>query len=289
MQNIAVLLTCFNRKAKTLNALRSLKIAQHAYHEEIKLIVHLTDDGSTDGTSDAIQNTFPEVKILKGSGSLFWAGGMRNSWQDALKGNYDGFLLINDDTNVYENLFSQLQQTHEFCINTYGQSGIYIGSTQDPESKVITYGGAILTNKFLYKYNLLTPNSEIQECHLGNANIMLVTANVVSEIGILSDGYTHGIADYDYTLKAIKRNIPVLITPNYVGNCIDDSEDIYKSFPNMTFRERIDLMKNPLGLDWKSYLLFMKRHFPLRVPFVAASMILKVILPNFYVKNLRNR
>lgn len=64
---IAVLLTCFNRKNKTLACLKSLFGIIPNCH------VYLVDDKSTDGTSEAIKQNFPQVKIIKGDGNLFGA------------------------------------------------------------------------------------------------------------------------------------------------------------------------------------------------------------------------
>jgi len=72
---IAVLITCFNRKAKTLESLRLL-FAQDL-PPDVSLQVYLVDDGSTDGTGEAIAQTYPQVTILSGTGSLFWNGGMK--------------------------------------------------------------------------------------------------------------------------------------------------------------------------------------------------------------------
>lgn len=286
---IAVLLTCFNRKEKTLNALENLMQALNTVSKNINLKIYLTDDGSTDGTGDAVKEKYPEATVLQGNGNLFWAGGMRNSWKEALKGNYDAYLLLNDDTNVFTNVFQELLITHEYSLNHFGTPGIYLGSTYDAKTKKISYGGAKLTNKFMFKYHFLTPNGKFQNCELGNANIMLVPKEVVEEIGILSEGYIHGVADYDYTLKAINKNIPVLTTPEYSGTCTDDHSDIYTDFSKKTFSERLALLKNPLALDFKSNFNLMLRHFPLRVPFVLFSAGLKLFFPSFYVKGLRNR
>ena len=101
MNKLAVLLTCFNRKDKTIASLTALYKAFHESSDGWDMSVYLTDDGSTDGTSDAVSKNFPQVRVLKGDGALYWAGGMRNSWSEALKEDYDAYLLLNDDTNVY--------------------------------------------------------------------------------------------------------------------------------------------------------------------------------------------
>ncbi|WP_105000896.1 glycosyltransferase family protein [Aureicoccus marinus] len=183
------------------------------------------------------------------------------------KGTYDGYLLLNDDTNVYPNLFGQLNLTESLCETNYGKKGIYIGSTQDPISKKLSYGGAVITNKWLYKFKKRIPNGEIQSCELGNANILYSSKEVVDKIGTLSDGYKHGIADFDYTLRAVKQNIPVMVMPDFNGTCENDHRSMYHNFENKPLKQRIEYLYHPLGVDFSSRLKFMWRFFPYRYPF----------------------
>ncbi|SMC54845.1 glycosyltransferase family 2 protein [Cellulophaga tyrosinoxydans] len=290
MLNIAILLTCFNRKAKTLAALNTLKEAIKIVEQNCKITVYLTDDGSTDGTSEAVALNFPEVKILLGTGTMYWAGGMRNSWNEALKGNYDGYLLLNDDTELFNNVFKVLIETHEYCLSNYKKGGIYIGSTQDKKTSKLSYGGNIFTNRNKGKYVKVIPNEkEPQKCELGNANIMYVDQSVIKEIGILSDGFVHGLADFDYTLKAIKKGIPVLVAPYYLGFCTNDHGDKYSKFVNSSLIERLKFLYNPIGLDFKSHLQYMKNNFPLRLPVVFFMGYFKVLFPMYYVKKILKR
>ena len=94
IRTIAVLLTCYNRKDKTLACLKQLYDSKFASAIHFEMDVYLTDDGSDDGSGAAIKENFPDVIIISGNGKLFWAGGMRNSWNEALKKHYDGFLLL---------------------------------------------------------------------------------------------------------------------------------------------------------------------------------------------------
>ncbi len=283
VNQIAVLLTCFNRKEKTLSALEHFKVAT-SLHPNLTFDIYLTDDGSTDGTGPAVKKRFPEVTILEGTGDLYWAGGMRQSWATALRSKYDAFLLLNDDTNLFKTSLDQLLNTHKTCLEQYNSSGIYLGSTKDNQTGEFTYGGARFENRYLFKYSFLIPNGQVQNCELGNANIMMVTKEVVDEIGQLSDGYRHGVADYDYTLKAMKRKIPILIAPEYCGTCTKDHDDVYASFAKKTFKERLKTLVHPLGLDFYSNLLLMRRHFPLRVPGVIFAAGLKLLFPQLYIK-----
>ena len=102
MQTIAVLLTVFNRKDKTLECLKRLysQLPINGYQVD----VYLTDDGCTDGTSEAVASQFPEVHIIQGSGNLYWNRGMYAAWREAAKNDYDYYLWLNDDTYVYSNM-----------------------------------------------------------------------------------------------------------------------------------------------------------------------------------------
>ncbi len=286
MHQIAVLLTCFNRKEKTLKALKNLYSAYDIIKISIGITIYLTDDGSTDGTGDAVSEKFPEVNILQGNGELYWAGGMRNSWNEALKKGYDGYLLLNDDTMVFSELFESLLDTHGRCVKQYGCAGIYIGSTRDGKTQKLTYGGSVFTNRFMAHSKRLEPNDNLQECELGNANIMLVSKYVVDRIGILSGAYIHGLADYDYTLMAVRKKIPVLIAPDFLGECTNDNKNPYSTFHTLTIAQRIKVLYNPLGLDFRSNLQFMKRNFIYRLPLVFLAGWLKVLFPKIYLKRL---
>jgi len=282
---VAILYTCFNRKDKTLSSLKHLYEALDNSKQHISISVYLTDDNSSDGTSKAVTSQFSEVKILKGDGELFWAGGMRNSWGEALKRDYDAYLLLNDDTETFSSLFNELLETHSYSIEKYGKGGIYIGSTKDKQTQKLSYGGAIFTNKIMAKYIKVIPNGQTpQECELGNANIMMVHKDVVSKIGILSKGYVHGLADFDYTLKAGKTDIPIIITPNYLGNCTNDHSDKYQKFSKLSLVKRWKMLHNPIGLDFKSQLIYMKNNFPYRFPFVFIMGYFKVLFPTIYVR-----
>ena len=95
----AVLITCHNRKPKTLACLTALFNQEPS--PDVTIDVYLVDDGSTDGTTEEVHQTYPQVKILQGDGSLFWNGGMRKAFAEALKQDYDYYLWLNDDTVLY--------------------------------------------------------------------------------------------------------------------------------------------------------------------------------------------
>ena len=70
MKSIAVLLTVFNRKDKTLQSLE--RLYKLLPLDDIQVDVYLTDDGCTDGTPEALTEYFPQVntRIQQASAKL---------------------------------------------------------------------------------------------------------------------------------------------------------------------------------------------------------------------------
>ena len=71
MKTILALATCFNRKETTVRAINVLTNGNH----ELSLDFIITDDGSSDGTSEALKQ-FSNVTVLHGDGNLYYTGGM---------------------------------------------------------------------------------------------------------------------------------------------------------------------------------------------------------------------
>jgi hypothetical protein len=83
MTEIAVIMTAHNRREKTLACLRSLMAAtEHA--TDVAYHVFLVDDGSTDGTSEAVAALALPLTIIRGDGDLYWNRGMVRAWESAM-------------------------------------------------------------------------------------------------------------------------------------------------------------------------------------------------------------
>jgi len=277
-QHIAVLLTCHNRKEKTLACLTSLYAAELPDGYDFE--VYLVDDGCTDGTGEAISIKFPSINIVEGDGNLYWAGGMRLAWKTAMKvQNYDAYLLINDDVILGADFLHNFIDTEKFSIVTTGMKGIYTGATREKNSDKITYGGArIKSNHIIATFENLNPTQYPQPCDMANANILWVGKEVINKIGIFDERFTHGIADYDYSLSARKNDIPVFLAPNICGVCTDDHGNNWMS-SEVPLKKRIGYLKSPTGLAYKEYLYYIRKHFPLYFPCSFALLWLKVLFP----------
>ncbi len=280
---IAVLLTTYNRESKTINCLRSLNNAILPFSWEYN--VFITDDNSSDQTVNSIISNFPNINIVVSKNNLYWARGMNESWKRALIDlKYDAFLLLNDDVILFKNFWFDIKSTHDYCLKHNKVDGIYVSSTLDPLNKNISYGGSILIKSFLrIKTQIVIPSIIPTTCQLANANILFVTLNVVKKIGILDDKYIHGIADYDYSLNAISKNIKIYVTPNYGGNCINDHDSNWLS-SSYSLKERIEYLYSPKGLSYNEYCYYLFKHFTFYAPYGIFMLWMKTLFPIFWDK-----
>lgn len=293
--NIAIILTCHNRKDKTVGCLKSLRGAIAHYNEIhsdrdcIFFEIFLTDDGCTDGTADAVSVLFSSkhLQVVKGDGNLYWAGGMRKAWEESRRNHslWDFYLLLNDDTVLFNSAFDQLIEAHEYALKNYGKSGIYSGICCDAENRnETTYGGDVWVNRLTARSRRLEPTGKPQVCDMTNANILLVSKDIVDRIGIFCEGYQHAIADYDYSIQAKKHGIPVLVTAKFCGECSNDhgnQSDLAKKIISMTLKERKVYYRHPLHSN-NDYLLFIRRNAPLRYPLVILGRFFNVYFPKYY-------
>ena len=91
---IGVAIAAHNRVDRTRECLESLRASTC----EAELLVVLVDDGSTDGTAEVVSGEFPEVKLLSGDGSLWWAGATNPAIAECLQHRCDYVLLLNQDS-----------------------------------------------------------------------------------------------------------------------------------------------------------------------------------------------
>lgn len=273
MNRIATILTCHNRCAKTVASLKSLVASLNKYNnennEQIYIEVFLTDDGCTDCTVSKVNKYFASiipVHIIPGDGNRFWAGGMRDAWSEAQKQEWDYYLLLNDDTVVKDNVFSELLNTHIYCLEHYSKEGVYSGITCIPGDETqITYGGEMFGPINFYANQAFT----LQIIHRCVIYSMLIFCWYHSPLFIILEYSTISMLMALRTMiiqwKQEYHDIPVLITANVCGECENDHPDadvVEKVFRKMSLLERIHFFKNPLHSS-SDYLYFVRRfaHF----------------------------
>lgn len=256
---IATLITCHNRKAKTLVCLASLY--QNPLPEDYLQDVFLVDDGSTDGTEQAVREYFPQVNVIRGDGGLYWNGGMRLAFSAAMEKGFDYYLWLNDDTLLYPTALNSLIATSGELQTKHGKSVIVVGSTQDANDGRLTYGGVIRPNKWkTLFFKLVTPQDVPVECETMNGNCVLIPRAIAKVVGNLEKEFAHAMGDLDYGLRARYAGFSVWVMAGFAGTCSNNAATGSFNDASLSISARMRKMMQPKGLPPSSWRVFTQRH-----------------------------
>jgi GT2 family glycosyltransferase len=280
-RRIAVLMTCHNRRVKTIACLNTL--FNQELDEKCQLFVYLVDDGCTDGTGKAVRAQFSDVKILQGDGSLYWCGGMRVAWVEAMKNDYDYYLWLNDDTILFPNAINILFKTAQHKIKDNSGVGIFVGSIWDKKRECHSYGGHVqIRKKNPFDLRRVIPADVPLPCDTFNGNCVLIASQAAISLGNLSSEFTHGIADTDYGLRARKAGIPCWVAPGYLGICSINYESNDWANPELPMAKRWKLLHSPKGIPPREWIILTKRHAGYRWPIFVVKLYLRCLFPKVW-------
>lgn len=253
MVRIAAVMTCFNRRDKTLACLESLQ-RQHGHDAEI--IPYVVDDGSTDGTGEAVAREHPEAIVLSGDGSLFWGGGMRLALERAFAdGGYDYYLWLNDDIDLDDDAVARLLAAARELEQRGQSSAVVVGSMRDPITGAVTYGGRHRpSRRRRSRYEVLQPpTEEPAPSETMNGNLVLVPAAVAARVGNVDPSFRQQWGDQDYGLRTRAAGGSVWVAPGTFGACPRNPEAVYGQRPLGAELRSLTSVKQLPPRDWATF------------------------------------
>lgn len=269
MKSLAVLMTCHNRVDSTLGCLAHL-FAQSAC-DRVALSVYLVDDGSSDGTAQAVRERYPAVNVIMGDGNLFWNRGMHRAFEEALKSGFDYYLWLNDDTNLYRDALATLLRSHEELAEQSSPLSIVVASTRDSETKEFTYGGYQNRRGAINRigFRFTPPADHLVQCDAMCGNCVLIPKGVADVVGNIDPQYAHQWGDVDYGMRAVKKGCQLWIAPGYLAECSGNPDAAkWKKAQGLSFKERLAAFRSVKGSGTHDWYRFVRRHAGILWPVV---------------------
>lgn len=218
--------------------------------------VFLVDDASADCTSVKVKAEFPDVNVINGDGTLYWARGMHLAWESAIKSGdkFDFFLWLNDDVMLTPDAISSLLSDYDQLTTSHQPlttSPVIVGACE--------WGGECTYGVTDLKYRKIKPIGKPQLSNGWlNGNVVLVPWATYQAVGMVCPDYTHARADYDYAERLRKAGIPFYGSSNYVGTC---RNDYVRKMQGLSFCQRMKLLVRPSYWNLHDLWLIRRRHY----------------------------
>lgn len=212
LTRVAIVIPVHNRKATTLQCLSSLSRIDST---GLDVSVFIVDDGSTDGTADAIAHHFPEVVLIHGDGTLHYAAGTNRGITAAREREPDFIVLANDDSIFHEQFLRRLVKTAQ------DNPGSIVGALLllwDRPHMVFQVGqvwntlkGGWVIPEDLTAFSVPQRAFDV-ECIVGNC--VLIPVEAIIENGLMDERkFPHGWGDAQYFARLKRAGWNLLIEP----------------------------------------------------------------------------
>jgi GT2 family glycosyltransferase len=247
--SLSIIIPVYNRKALTLACLQNLR----SHGDLFKYQVIVVDDNSSDGTSTAIQETYPEVIVLHGDGNLWWTGAIALGMKYAYDLGAEHLIWLNNDCEFSCNTISDLVgfvSEHEMAIA--GCQGI---ERENPNK--IVFGGKSKTWKG-YRF-MCPPSNTVTRCDLLSGNIVCLPRSVVNLIGYPDSKSTpHYGGDSLYLILATKAGFSIYIDSRNQVFSLHGESNLYPQKWLLGAGKPLDILKLVFvpqsGLSWRVWL-----------------------------------
>ena len=200
---VYVLLPVHNRRAVTERFVRGLL-------EQTCRDVHLVliDDGSSDGTADAVTALLPGTTVIRGTGSWWWAGSLQQGYRWLARrgpSERDVVLIANDDTR-FDPEFLELGRS---AVRRGGRS-LLLAQRYAQDTGLLKEVGVHVSWKRL-KFKGVKDPSRVN-C-MSTRGLFLPARDFVDLGGLRPRLLPHYLSDYELTIRAARNGFELRSDP----------------------------------------------------------------------------
>lgn len=294
LMDLSLIIVNWNTKEITLNCLRSvyesLKSAPAGSRNKLETTeveILLVDNGSTDGSIEAIKSLFPQVKIIENSQNLGFAKA-NNQGMEIASGRY--VLLLNSDTIVLDKALPKMVT----WMDSHPDVGVTGCQLLNDDKTIQPTGGYFPTLGRVFAWMFFVDDLPILRniigpYHFRNQNIsidqtaifsmdheqdwvtgafMMVRKEVIDKIGKLDDKYFMYFEEIEWCYRIKKAGWKITFTPAakviHLGQKSSSTSSV----------------GSPTGLigEYRGVKEFYKKYFPTWLPFVRLFLKLGALL-----------
>lgn len=235
---ITVIIPVRNNKADTLDCLQSLERSLRPQDDVIVI-----NNGSTDGTVEAVVNSFPKMLILSNSKNQSYSASVNQGASIAFFSS-DAVLILNNDTVVSPDLLNRLEQTLEDNprLGAVSPKILYFS-----KQKIWYAGGDLkLSLGMIYHRGLDKPADTIIGglCDWATGCCMLVKKECFQSAGGFDTDYFYYGEDVDFCLRAKREG--------WLFSCVTEAVILHKiSRSSTTWKKFRMKLAGELRLIWR--------------------------------------
>lgn len=207
MQAVAVVLS-WNGREDTLACLESL-------HGVETIVV---DNGSTDGSPEAVAERFPEVELVRAGVNLGYAAGNNVGIRRALDRGADWVVLVNNDATVADDLVPALEAAAARNPDAGVLGGkVYVADPPD----VIWYAGGSFEPRVGYSGRVRGAGRrddgsyrEERDVDWATGALLAVSREAIERVGLLDEELFAYMEDADWCLRILDAGLRVVFAPS---------------------------------------------------------------------------
>ena len=209
---VAVVILSWNGRDDTLACVESVLATRD---ETVRVIV--VDNGSSDGTSEAIHRIHPDIDLVVNTDNLGFAAGNNAGLRRALDLGAEYVLVLNNDTIADASAIRTLVGALEADAQAAAACPL-ICFAEPPD--LVWYGGATFDptrgrsgRVSGYREPLAASLGPVREVDRGTGAAMLMRSTVLDQVGLFDDDLFLYFEDVDWSLRARRAGYGILFVP----------------------------------------------------------------------------